>query len=46
MEKIIFGITHMAHLNFFKNSIFNLREEGYNPELCYLNRGKMGLKNS
>ena len=41
MKKIIFGIKHMAHLNFFKNAIYTLKEEGYNIEICYLKRGKI-----
>ena len=31
----------MAHLNFFKNAIYTLKEEGYNIEICYLKRGKL-----
>ena len=41
MKKIIFGIKHMAHLNFFKNTIYTLKKEGYDIEICYLKRGKI-----
>lgn len=41
MKKIVFGIAHMAHLNFFRNSIMTLKEEGHHIEICYMNRGRI-----
>lgn len=39
--KIIFDIMHPAHLNFFKNSIFKLIDEGHEVKIIVLNRGKV-----
>lgn len=41
MKTIVFCIAHMAHLNFFKQSVCILRKEGFDIKVCYLNRGKI-----
>lgn len=39
--KIAVDIMHPAHLNFFRNSIIKLSEEGHQIEIIVLNRGKL-----
>ena len=39
--KILFDILHLAHLNFFKRAIYQLREEGFEIRITYLDRGKI-----
>ncbi|MGC8858372.1 MAG: DUF354 domain-containing protein [Ignavibacteria bacterium] len=39
--RITVDIMHPAHLNFFKNSIMQLSEEGHQIDVIVLNRGKL-----
>jgi predicted glycosyltransferase len=39
--KILFDIIHLAHLNFFKNTIYTLKKQGHDVKISYLDRGKI-----
>ncbi len=39
--KILFDILHLAHLNFFKRAIYQLKDEGFEVKITYLDRGKI-----
>lgn len=39
--KLAFDIRHPAHINFFKNSIYELKNQGYKIIIYGLNRGKV-----
>jgi len=38
---ILFDIIHVTHLNFFKNTIFNLQNQGHKVLITVLDRGKL-----
>jgi predicted glycosyltransferase len=39
--KVLFDISHPAHINFFKNTIALLRNNGHDVIITYLQRGKL-----
>lgn len=39
--KIVIDIAHPAHINFFRNAAFKLRNLGHNVEIICLDRGKL-----
>jgi len=39
--KIVVDINHVAHLNFFKNAIRLLKEDGHEVIITILNRGRL-----
>lgn len=41
--KILIDISHPAHVNFFKNVIINLKQEGHQVRITVLNRGKLAV---